>query len=136
MRWNSSVNEQQPNTESSPARTILVVEDDEVTRSFEEELLLLDGYTVLSAASGAAALAHIAAAPIAVILVDYRLPDIDGVTLCRRLREQVGQDVPIILVTADRGPGLEGVARDAGATGFLLKPFLPLDLLDQIARPT
>ncbi len=120
----------------SNARTVLVIEDDEDTRQFVEDLLVMAGYAVLGAASGQAALAHVAAHRIDVILLDRRLPDADGVTLCHRLREHVDGVVPIILVTADRAPGLEAAARAAGVTDVLLKPYLPPDLLGRLPPPT
>ena len=122
--------------QGSNARTVLVIEDDEDTRQFVEDLLIMAGYAVLGAASGQAALAHVVSQRIDVILLDRRLPDVDGVTLCSRLREHVDGVVPIILVTADRSPGLEAAGRAAGATDFLLKPYLPADLLGRLPAPT
>jgi DNA-binding response OmpR family regulator len=122
--------------QGSNARTVLVIEDDEDTRQFVEDLLIMSGYAVLGAATGQAALTHVAAQRIDVILLDRRLPDADGVMLCPRLREHIDGVVPIILVTADRSPGLEAAARAAGATDFLLKPYLPADLLGRLPPPT
>ena len=113
---------------------VLVVEDDLDTREFYENLLALEGYDVLAAGTGQAALAHVAEQTVQGIVLDRRLPDFDGVQICRLLRERVGSDVPIIFVTADRDPELEGTARTAGITDFLLKPFDPADLLDRVRR--
>ena len=113
--------------------TILVIEDDEDTRLFVEDLLTMSGYTVVGAASGQEGLA-VANLPVDVILLDRRLPDADGVELCRRLREQRGDEIPVIFLTADRSPQLEAEARTAGATDFLHKPFSPADLLERLAR--
>jgi DNA-binding response OmpR family regulator len=118
------------------ARTVLVVDDDAATRTFEEDLLRLAGYAVRKAASGGAALMHVAAAPIDAIVLDYWLPGSGGMTMCRRLREYIAADVPIIMVTADHTVGLEDLARNAGATGFLRKPFLAAELLEQLPPPT
>lgn len=125
---------QQP--QDATARTVLVIEDDEDTLHFVEDLLIMSGYAVLGAASGQAALAHLAGHGIDVILLDRRLPDVDGVVLCRRLREHIDGVVPVIIVTADRSPGLEAAARAAGATDFLLKPYLPADLLRRLPPAT
>ena len=118
------------------ARTVLVIEDDEDTRQFVEDILTMSGYAVLGAASGKAALAQVAAHAIDVILLDRRLPDADGLELCVRLRDLVDGAVPIIIVTADRSRGLEAAARDAGATDFLRKPYLPADLLRRLPPAT
>jgi len=125
-----------PQPQGANACTVLVIEDDEATRQFVEDLLIMSGYAVIGAASGQAALAHVASRGFDVILLDRRLPDADGVTLCRSLREHVDSGVPIILVTADRSPGLEAASRAAGATDFLLKPYLPADLLRRLPPPT
>ena len=114
------------------ALTILVIEDDADTREYMEDLLTMEGYTVLTAASGRAALEQAAAQLVNGVVLDRRLPDTDGVTLCRRLRDFVDSTVPIIVVTADHDPSLETAARAAGATSFVRKPFQPSDLLQQL----
>ncbi len=115
---------------------ILVVEDDLDTREFYEDLLIAEGYDVLAASTGQEALAHVAAQPVQGIVLDRRLPDVDGVDLCRLLRQRLGARVPIIFVTADRDPDLEATARAAGITEFVLKPFDAAALLDRVRRLT
>ena len=122
---------------STPQTTrMLVVEDDLDTREFYEDLLIAEGYHVLAASTGQQALAHIAAQSVQGIVLDRRLPDVDGVLLCRLLRQRLGAQVPIIFVTADRDPDLEATARAAGITAFVLKPFHPAELLDRVQRLT
>jgi DNA-binding response OmpR family regulator len=116
------------------ATCILVIEDDLDTREFYEHLLMSEGFAVLSASSGQQALAQTAVQVVHGIVLDRRLPDIDGVDLCRLLRQQVASDMPIIFVTADRDPALEAMARTAGITDFLLKPFQPTDIIDRLHR--
>ncbi len=116
--------------------TLLVVEDDLDTLEFYELFLMDEGYSVLAASTGKAALDHVAARRVQGIVLDRRLPDFDGVELCRLLRQRVGSHVPIIFVTADRDPELEATARTAGITEFLLKPFDFADLLDHVRRLT
>lgn len=122
---------QQPATPSPP--TILVVEDDPDTREFFIDLLAFAGYRVLPAASGREGLARIAEMPVDAVLLDVRLPDIDGYTICRRIRDSNQGSVPILIVTANRNPDHEAMAREAGATGFLTKPFLPDALTDRLS---
>ena len=119
----------------SPTTRILVVEDDLDTREFYAGLLADEGYHVLAAGTGQQALA-LAVQPVNGIILDRRLPDVDGVQLCRLLRQRVGTSIPIIFVTADRDPTLEATARTAGITEFLLKPFNVMDLLDRVQRLT
>jgi DNA-binding response OmpR family regulator len=113
--------------------TILIVEDDAATREFYEVLLLSKGYNVLLASSGGAALIHADTQPIQGVLLDRRLPDMDGVQVCRQLRQKLGATVPIIMVTADRDSSLEANVRAVGATDLLSKPFEPDVLLQKLA---
>ena len=112
--------------------TILVVEDDDDTREFLVLLVSTAGYNVLEAASGGAALATVGAQPVHGILLDLRLPDLDGFTVCRHLRAQGYSQLPILLVTADLTPEIERQAAEAGASGLLAKPFAPEALLDRL----
>ncbi len=112
------------------ARWVLVIEDDRDTRAFYEYLLTADGYQVLGAGTGQEALAHLASQPVQAIVLDRRLPDVDGVQLCRLVRHRLDAHVPIIVVTADHEPALAAAARAAGSSALLLKPFAPTALLD------
>jgi two-component system response regulator MprA len=101
---------------------ILVVDDDRALRDALRRALSLGGYEIVLAETGQHGLTQIAAtAPDAVVL-DVGLPDLDGLEVCRRLR-QSGNRVPVLMLTArdavsDRIDGL-----DAGADDYLVKPF-------------
>jgi len=106
---------------------VLLVEDDRSVRESLATALRLEGYDVEALADGAAALERMTAAgasldrPDALVL-DLMMPNMDGLTLCRRLRGQ-GDQIPILMVTArhevaDRVSGL-----DAGADDYVVKPF-------------
>lgn len=108
---------------------ILVIDDNDATLEFIDMLLRMSGYKVRTTASGAAGLRAATAG-----LLDRRLPNGDGVGVCQRLRDRLGPDVPIIMLTADHEPGAEVAARAAGATAFVRKPFAPPVLLDHLAE--
>jgi two-component system response regulator MprA len=101
---------------------ILIVDDDRALRDALRRALVLAGYETLPVANGADAIAEATmSAPDAVVL-DIGLPDIDGLEVCRRLRD-AGNRVPVLMLTArdavaDRIDGL-----DAGADDYLVKPF-------------
>ena len=118
------------------ARRVLVIEDDHATRVFYEYFLMADGYQVLGASTGQEALAHLARHAVQAIVLDRRLPDVDGVQLCRQVRDRLDAQVPIIMVTADQEPALEAVARAAGSSAFLRKPFDPTALLELLPPST
>jgi DNA-binding response OmpR family regulator len=113
--------------------TILAVDDDEDTRELIKDLLLMAGYEPLLAATGRAGLDLLASAPVDLVLLDLRLPDIHGYELCRRMRESEAMEVPILMLTANEER--EGAARGLrlGADDYLRKPFVPEELLERIA---
>jgi two-component system, OmpR family, response regulator MprA len=101
---------------------ILVVDDEPAVRTSLERALSLEGYDVALAADGAAALDRLAAAPPDAVILDVSMPGLDGLEVCRRMR-QAGDRTPVLMLTArdavdDRVEGL-----DAGADDYLVKPF-------------
>ena len=114
---------------------LLVVEDDIATLEYIEFLLTSAGYTVRGAANGAAALRLSSQERFGVVLVDRRLPDMDGLDVVRALVSQHGSQVALIMMTADRDPTLQERALAAGVRSFLPKPFLPDDLLALLPAP-
>ena len=117
----------------TPTRaTILVVEDDADTRQFLIDLLTFEGYRVLDAESGGVALTCVAEEQVDGVVLDLRLPDIDGYTVCRRIRASEQGDLPVLVVSAEREVASKVRAREAGATDYLVKPFLPDALLGRL----
>src|SRR6476646_646616 len=111
----------------SPARRILVVDDDPAIRRLLERTLQAEGYDTRTAPDGGAALAIAESWPPHAIVLDVVMPGVDGHAVARRLRDK-GDAVPILLLTArdevsDRVAGL-----DAGADDYLVKPFAPDEL--------
>ena len=112
-------------------RRILVVEDDPETAGQLVESLTSSGYEVDLAASGNEALSRGAACDYAVITIDRMLPDIDGITVMRQLRDD-GVCAPVLIVSAlgevdDRVRGLR-----AGGDDYLVKPFSFVELLARV----
>ncbi|RXH33642.1 MULTISPECIES: response regulator transcription factor [Bradyrhizobium] len=112
-------------------RRILVVEDDPETAGQLVEELTTSGYEVDLAANGREALSHGAARDYAVITIDRMLPDIDGITVMRQLRDD-GIAAPFLIISAlgevdDRVRGLR-----AGGDDYLVKPFSFVELLARL----
>jgi len=123
-----------PDPASAPVPpTILIVEDDPATSEFFVDLLDFAGYQAYVAASGSAALTQVAQHPIQLVLLDRRLPDMDGLDVGRALRASMDAPMPIILLTADHSRALGEAARAAGIDAYLPKPVDPQLLLDRIA---
>jgi DNA-binding response OmpR family regulator len=110
---------------------ILIIEDDMKLAQFIEMELSCEGYEVKMAHNGLDGLTQARQFPSDIIILDWMMPGLSGVEICRRLRS-TGSKVPIILVTArddisDRVAGL-----DAGADDYVIKPFSIEELLARI----
>jgi CheY-like chemotaxis protein len=117
---------------SQPAPHILVVDDDASFLNFMAVALTSEGYEVVTAQHGATALALIASFQPDLIILDIRMPMMDGWEFMRQYRELPGPHVPIIALSATAT--IEAQVHDAGAAAFLPKPFDLNVLLETIAR--
>ncbi len=117
--------------------TILVVDDDPLMRLALEDLLTAEGYSVDFASSGAESLEKARALLPDLVLLDVKMPDMDGFTVCRHLRaDPLLADVPIILVTSltDRESRLRGF--EARADDYVSKPIDEAELLARVRTTT
>ncbi len=110
---------------------VLVVDDDPRVRSAVGRALRLEGFEVGEAEDGAQAIDRVTGGDIDVVVLDQMMPVLDGIAVCRHLRE-VGDQTPILMLTArdavaDRVRGL-----DAGADDYLVKPFALEELLARL----
>src|SRR5882672_798022 len=110
---------------------LLVVDDDTEIRDALARAFRLDGYKVRSASGGAAALESVAAGPPDAIVLDLMMPDVDGVEVCRRLRDS-GDHTPVLMLTARDTVGDRVLGLDAGADDYLVKPFALAELLARV----
>jgi two-component system response regulator MprA len=110
---------------------LLVAEDDRGVREALERALRFEGYELLTANDGADALDQVASSEPDLVILDVMMPHVDGLTVCRRMRER-GIRTPVLMLTArhevsDRVAGL-----DAGADDYLVKPFALDELLARV----
>jgi two-component system response regulator MprA len=111
---------------------ILVVDDDPSVLRMLARSLTAEGHEVEAVPDGGAALAAVERrAPEAVVL-DVAMPDMDGLAVCRRLRER-GLAVPVVLLTARDTVGDRVAGLEAGADDYLVKPFAVEELLARLA---
>ena len=109
---------------------ILTVEDDERIRTAVRLALEDEGWDVVEAESGEAAIEAFATNPADVVLIDLMLPGMDGFEVCRSLRR--GSDVPIVMVTARTDTHDVVAGLEAGADDYITKPFQPKELSARI----
>ncbi|HXD53114.1 MAG TPA: response regulator transcription factor [Solirubrobacteraceae bacterium] len=110
---------------------ILVVDDEPAVQSALSRALSMESYEVAQAADGVQALECLGAGPFEAVILDIAMPRLDGLEVCRRLR-QGGDRTPVLMLTArdevdDRVAGL-----DAGADDYLVKPFALRELLARV----
>ena len=103
--------------------SLLIVDDEEPNRQLLAALLGAQGYNALVARDGPSALELIAHGSLDLVLLDVMMPGMDGIEVCRRVREQIGnRDVTIVFVTALSDRDSRFRAKVAGANDFLVKP--------------
>ena len=110
--------------------TILVVDDDPHIIELAALYLEQEGYRVISAADGRAALDRARADAPALIVLDLMLPEIDGWEVCRRVR--ANSDLPILMLTARDDDIDKIVGLELGADDYLTKPFNPRELVARV----
>ena len=110
---------------------MLVVDDDRAVRESLRRSLEFNGYDVSLAADGAEALAGIGGIAPDVVVMDVMMPRLDGIETTKALRK-VGNDVPILVLTARDAVGDRVEGLDAGADDYLTKPFALEELLARL----
>jgi two-component system, chemotaxis family, chemotaxis protein CheY len=106
------------------ARTCLIVDDSRIIRKVARRIVEGLGFDVDEAADGAEALAYCATATPEVILLDWNMPVMDGLTFLRRLRAQPGGDQPkVLFCTIETEADRIKEALEAGADEYVMKPF-------------
>lgn len=115
--------------------TILIVDDDAHYRELVSTILRRVGYRTREASSGEEALTAVRSERPSCVLLDVRLPGVTGYAVCRELREEYGDALPIIFVTGERTePGDRVAGLLLGADDYILKPFDPDELLARVRR--
>ena len=111
-------------------RRVLVVDDEPAILRALTSALTARGYRVSQAVDGQSAIDSVAVDPPDVVVLDLRLPDIDGVEVCRRVR--TWSDVPIIVLSANGVDERKVEALDEGANDYVTKPYSTPELLARI----
>jgi two-component system chemotaxis response regulator CheY len=114
---------------------IMVIDDSNSMRGLIKQALLGAGHEVIEAVDGEDALNRVNGAKIDLFLCDVNMPRLDGLTLVKRLRALAGfKFSPILMLTTEIDPEKKRIAKEAGATGWLVKPFQPEQLLATIRK--
>lgn len=111
---------------------VLVVDDEPQIRRALRVVLRANGYEVTEVAAGEDALDALASAPYDLMVLDLMLPDVDGVEVCRRVREW--SEMPVLVLSAHGEEEIKVRALDEGADDFVTKPFSAPELLARMRR--
>jgi CheY-like chemotaxis protein len=119
-------------TPAVAARNILIVDDHAIVVRALSLILADAGYQTAPFLCGQDALAYVRDHPIHAAVIDIHLPDISGLVLTQRLREQLGPDIPIIIVSGDTSMENLNSLPHVGATYFFSKPLKSKQLIEQL----
>ncbi len=115
------------------ARKILIVDDELDILRVVVFRLKKAGYEVITAGDGKSGLDLAREEKPDLILLDWRLPVMDGVEVCRRIKEDDNlKKIPVIFLTASMAGEIENKKKEFGAEGYIIKPFEPSELLERV----
>ncbi len=110
--------------------TLLVVDDELKLRELLREYFQQAGFSIRTVATGEAALADLDRAPVDLVILDWMLPDMEGLEVTRRIRQR--GKIPIIMLTARAEEADRVVGLEMGADDYVVKPFSPRELLARV----
>jgi two-component system chemotaxis response regulator CheY len=117
------------------AKIILTVDDSASVRQMVAFTLKSAGYEVVEAIDGKDALAKIGTKPVNMVITDLNMPNMDGIALVKALRADAKYKfLPIVMLTTESQDGKKAEGKSAGATGWIVKPFKPDQLLAVIKK--
>ncbi|MBF0175653.1 MAG: response regulator [Magnetococcales bacterium] len=117
------------------AKTIMTVDDSSSVRQMVTLTLKGEGYNVVEGVDGKDALNKLKANPVDMVITDLNMPNMDGITLIRELRALPAfKFTPIVMLTTESQANKKSEGKDAGATGWIVKPFKPAQLIQVIKK--
>lgn len=117
------------------ALTVITVDDSRTMRDMVSYTLKEAGYNILEAEDGVQALSVLGAQKADVVITDLNMPNMDGITLIKQLRAKPDyKATPILMLTTEADDAKKNAGREAGATGWIVKPFNPEKLLSVVKK--
>ncbi len=117
------------------SKTIMAVDDSASVRQMVSFTLKGAGYDVIEAGDGQQAVAKLDGTPIHMVITDLNMPDMDGIGLIRAIRANPSYKfIPVIMLTTESQASTKAEGKAAGATGWIVKPFKPEQLLAVVKK--
>ncbi|MFZ2961337.1 MAG: response regulator [Candidatus Ozemobacteraceae bacterium] len=121
----------------TPRRKILIVDDEEPIILLLKTILGVYGYDSCESLSPKGTFAKVEAEKPDLVILDIAMPELDGYEVCRQLKQnEKTNHIPVVMITALALEQDRKMAMEAGADGFILKPFDPRDVIAEIERLT
>lgn len=117
------------------SKTALTIDDSKTMRDMVSFTLKNAGFTVVEAENGQLGLDQISGSSFDVIITDINMPVMDGITFTEEARKRTeARTTPILILTTESGSDIKNRGRNAGATGWIVKPFNPEKLLQVVEK--
>ena len=117
------------------SKKVLAVDDSKTMRDMVSFILGGAGYDVSTADDGVHALSTLGGTGVDLVITDVNMPNMNGIELVKKLRENPSyRATPILILTTESDEGLKRQGREAGATGWIVKPFVPEKLLKVVEK--
>ncbi|HNY63883.1 MAG TPA: response regulator [Deltaproteobacteria bacterium] len=117
------------------SKLILSVDDSPSIRQMVSFTLKNEGYQVIEAEDGRDALSKLGGSQVSLVITDLHMPNMDGIELIRNLRANPAYKfLPIVMLTTESNLDKKSQGKEAGATGWIVKPFKPEQLLAVVKR--
>jgi len=116
-------------------KRVLIVDDSESVREVVKFTLENNGFDVFVGYDGKNALQFLDGRELDLVITDLHMPEMNGIELIREIRGmEVYKKVPILFLTTETQVGKKSEAKEAGATGWIIKPFVPAKLIEAISK--
>lgn len=116
-------------------KTIMIADDSASVRMMVMFTLGDVGFEIVEADNGNDALKKMERTHVDILITDVNMPGLDGISLVRKVREiQSYKSLPILMLTTETDPGKKMEGQRAGATGWIVKPFNPEELISAVKR--
>lgn len=115
-------------------RTVLAIDDSLTIRELINFVLTNAGFRVVLAEDGLEGLERLNRLKPDVIITDVNMPRLDGLSFIERARDTNARGTPILVLTTESDPAQKARAKAAGATGWIVKPFNPVQLVEAVRR--
>lgn len=115
------------------AHRVLIVDDSSTMRSIIKRVIVDLGFEVVQASGGSEGLARLADSGVDAVLVDWNMPQMSGIEFVKAVRGQsTHRQLPLVMVTTESSDEQRRIATEAGANGYVTKPFTPQQIQQQL----